>query len=319
MRYERFEIDGVGQTKPVFRAGANYRLGKATFIRASYGQGFRFPSIGEKFLTTTVGVVAIYPNADIVSETSRNVELGAKQGFEIGRFQGFMDLALFEQRFDDYIEFTFGQWADTASFDNLLGLGFTSLNTGEARVRGVEWSIAARGALSERYSLSILGGYTYTLPESLNPDLVYGTSETVGIVLDQQSSSSYASTSSDPTDNLLKYRMQHIARLNADLSIGKLSIGAGVRYNSFMKNIDAVFIQLDEGQELQGLLPSGIAVYREENNSGDAVIDARISFKGNDTYRLGLVVNNLLHKEYSIRPLALEPTRHFILKLDITL
>ena len=73
LRYERFEIDGINDDKPIFRAGANYQLGRATYLRASYGQGFRFPSIGEKFISTAVGLINIYPNPDLVAESSDNI------------------------------------------------------------------------------------------------------------------------------------------------------------------------------------------------------------------------------------------------------
>src|SRR5690606_10610185 len=54
VRYERFKVNDFEQAEPVFRAGATYQLFKATFVRASYGEGFRFPTIGERYILTAV-------------------------------------------------------------------------------------------------------------------------------------------------------------------------------------------------------------------------------------------------------------------------
>ena len=67
-------------------ADVNYKIAKATYLRASYGQGYRFPSIAEKFIVTALGAVKIYANPDLQSETSYNAEIGIKQGFKIARF-----------------------------------------------------------------------------------------------------------------------------------------------------------------------------------------------------------------------------------------
>ncbi|MFN6037917.1 MAG: TonB-dependent receptor, partial [Bacteroidota bacterium] len=40
--------------QPVARLGTNYQLAKYTFARASFGQGYRFPSVAEKFINTAV-------------------------------------------------------------------------------------------------------------------------------------------------------------------------------------------------------------------------------------------------------------------------
>ena len=46
---------------PIFRAGANFKVADKTNIRASYGQSFRFPSIGEKFIDASLGPPARPP------------------------------------------------------------------------------------------------------------------------------------------------------------------------------------------------------------------------------------------------------------------
>ena len=75
--------------RPVFRAGLNYQLADYSFIRASFGQGYRNPSINEKYLRKDIGGVGVYPNPNIKPEKGFNAELGFKQGYKIGNFQGF--------------------------------------------------------------------------------------------------------------------------------------------------------------------------------------------------------------------------------------
>ncbi len=43
------------ETKPVFRVGLNYEITPFTFLRASWGQGYRYPTIAERYITTLIG------------------------------------------------------------------------------------------------------------------------------------------------------------------------------------------------------------------------------------------------------------------------
>ena len=77
MRLEYFKIDSIQSSgklfkknlnipfQPVFRFAGTYNPFDYTFIRASYGQGYRFPSIAEKFISTFVGGLNIYTNSSI--------------------------------------------------------------------------------------------------------------------------------------------------------------------------------------------------------------------------------------------------------------
>ena len=93
-RYEHFSINDSTAAKPVFRAGLNFQAAEATWLRASIGQGFRFPTIAEKFIRTGLGPLQVYPNAGLRPETAINIEAGFKQGLKVGAFQGFLDLSL---------------------------------------------------------------------------------------------------------------------------------------------------------------------------------------------------------------------------------
>ena len=93
--------------QPVFRIGSTYQPAEYTFLRASYGQGYRFPSIAEKYISTFVGGLNIFPNNNIQPEYGWSAEIGLKQGFKINNFKGYLDLSGFVTRYQDMIEFVF--------------------------------------------------------------------------------------------------------------------------------------------------------------------------------------------------------------------
>jgi iron complex outermembrane receptor protein len=315
VRYEYFRINEDSDEKPVFRAGANYQLGRATYVRASYGQGFRFPSIAEKFIVTGVGSINIFANPSLVAETSDNAEIGIKQGFKIGNFMGYADVAVFQQNYENFIEFTFGPWGrGTAGTDFLKLFGFKSLNTGIARIRGAELSIMGAGSIG-RHEFQLLAGYTYTQPISLSPNLNYAVNDPSTSFLDTVS---YLRTSSDPRNNILKYRLQHLVRGDIFWKHKQFSAGLSVRYNSHMQNIDDAFLYLESIQQLTNFNP-GIQQWRAEHTTGDYVIDLRVGYEIKGRHRLAIIVNNVLNREYAIRPLAIEEPRMSMLQYTLTL
>ncbi len=310
VRYEYFEINKANESKPVFRAGLNYQAAEFTFIRASYGQGFRFPSIAEKFIQTSVGSLTIYPNIDLVPETSYNAEIGAKQGFKIGGFKGYIDLAAFIQEYENFIEFTFGQWGNPAT-SQLFGFGFRSLNTGNSQVTGAEVSVIGTGEL-KGWNINLLAGYTFTKPISKTPDYVYGDSS-----FDPEFTNplTFLSTSSDSTNNILKYRMQHLVRADVEVSKNKLSVGVSARFHSSIKNIDYAFIQVEE---LDNSINWGLDKWMRENNPNILILDPRVGYRFSPTQKIAFVVSNLTNETYAIRPLAIEPTRLSTLQYTLT-
>lgn len=298
MRYEYFDVNGEASRQPVFRTGVNYQVARGTFARASYGQGFRFPTIAEKFLNTAVGDLAIYPNEELKPEKSWNAEIGVKQGFKIKGFKGYVDVAAFWQEYENFIEFTFGKWGGISN--TLGGLGFRSLNTGNSRVIGAELTLMGTGKIGET-TINVFSGYTYTVPTSSTPDLIYANGGADSQLLE----SSYANSSSDPSNDILKYRLQHLVRADVEAIRNGFTMGVSVRYNSRMQNIDNAFLLLED----QGLVSWGLNNWRDGHDTGDTVIDTRLGYTYKDKHRLMLIVANLLNREYAIRPLAIEAPR----------
>ncbi|MBK9177800.1 MAG: TonB-dependent receptor [Flavobacteriales bacterium] len=326
VRYEQFTVNDDVAGQPVFRAGATYRVLKTTYVRASYGQGFRYPTIGERFINTSVGLLRIFPNADIRPEQSWNTEVGIKQGFKLGGFMGYLDVVAFQQEFQDYVEFTFGQWEAFSWSDpaaNFYGFGFKSVNTGGARVTGLELELAGKGRIGS-VEIQTLIGYTTTKPISTTPDDVYAepvpgpplpfppgnTTPTILIP-----ASTFRNTSFDPTNDILKFRIRNTFRADVQLDYRKVFGGFSVRYNSHVQNIDKAFVDLDE----DGTLVTGVRGWMETHQSGTTIVDARAGVNLSKQLRVALIVNNLTNEVYSLRPLSIEAPRSMQVQLSSTL
>ena len=327
-RYEHFTIqsedeyliDGkltnsFGKAKPVFRAGANYQIAEATYLRTSWGQGFRFPSMAELFISTTYSGIEIFANPNLKPETGWSAEIGLKQGVKAGKWMGYLDAAVFIMEYNDMMEFNFGNWGDTVSFeivDNEIiydGIGFKSVNVGETRVSGMEFSFTGYGEITKDVSVNILAGYTYMNTKSLTPDYVYYTNNYIlSSILGDSSMTedlTYNSTSSDTsTIKPLKYRYKHIAKLDLEITYKRFAFGSSFRYNDFMKNIDLAFTSPLLAESIPDINEA-----REKFKNGDFIVDLRTSYQINKTTKISLVINNLLNTEYMSRPANMMPPR----------
>lgn len=317
MRYEYFLINGgEGQGQPVFRSGFSYKVLKATYLRASYGQGFRFPTIAERYIRTGVGGINIFPSAGLKPEKSWSAEFGIKQGVKVGKFYGYLDVAGFWQEYENTIEFTFGEWGTSLNpFDNL---GFRSLNTGRTRVNGIDVSLLGQGKFTENFGLNILCGYTYTLPITLEPHKFY---------LENDSTSSgtlnYTSTSLDTTNNILKYRFQHLGKADIEFTLYRFALGFSAKYYSYMQNVDKVFYTLNIGGVVawrgdeRAPTAADEDFYFGEDKPGDWVFDGRLSYDISKGSKIALIVNNITNLEYAVRPLSINAPRSYSLQYTL--
>ncbi len=312
VRYEHFKVNNYEQAEPVFRAGATYQVFEGTFLRASYGEGFRFPTIGERYILTNVGSLHIYPNPDLLPETSVNMEAGIKQGFKFGGVSGYVDVVAFQQDFDRYVEFTFGQWGADRSFANLLGFGFKSVNTGGARITGTEIEMAGKGKLGA-VELQFLLGYTHALPVSTTPDEAYASSVTTTGVVEEVS---YTSTSSYTENDILKFRVEDLFRSDLGATWKRLSGGISFRYNSHVRNIDEAFITFEQMGVLGDI---GIKEWMDTHTTGDWITDIRVGYALTPELKASFIVNNLSNEVYAIRPMAIEAPRSFQVQLAYSL
>lgn len=303
-RYEHFSLNDISAGRPVFRSGVNYKLAKFTFFRSSYGQGYRFPSIAESYVSTTVGPISIFPNSDLDAETGSNAEIGLKQGFQIKGVQMMLDASVFQMDFEDMMEFTFGQWG--AIEPPLYGAGFKTVNTGKARIRGTEVTLSFQSKKKE-YSLQGFLGYTYTSSKSLDPDAeiaIDGTSKPL----------TFNNTSSDTVGFNLKYRPNHLVKGDVIFQYKKFTLGLGVSYSSEVKNIDQAFVTFPFSFFVPGVQES-----MDNGLSSRLLINSRLGYEISESWKMNMIFNNITNVEYSIRPADLGAPRSGRLQIAYTI
>jgi outer membrane receptor protein involved in Fe transport len=309
-RLEYFQMnDSITALKPIFRAGASLKVFQETYVRASYGQGYRFPTITERFIRTGVGNFGVFANPELKPESSWNAEIGIKQGIKIGGVYGYLDVAGFWQEYKNTIEYLFGFWG--TSFTVLSdGFGFKFLNTGKSRVLGIDVSFAGKAELGKKATMTFMLGYNYILPQTLTPDYVYAKD-----TLFTQAEFSYNSTSLDPSKKILKYRFLHNVKADVEVTfLKKIALGASAKYFSKIHNMDGVIASLEQataGPFMQSVLYMD---YFRENQKGVWVFDARVSYNINEKHKIAVISANLLNKMYSLRPLKIEQPRTFMLQ-----
>ena len=285
LRWERYTLDqSEDDSRPVVRTGISYEAAKYTFIRASFGQGYRYPSMAEKYTATSLGALKIFPNPDLQAETGWSAELGIRQGFKLGKWSGFFDLAGFWTQYQDMMEFAFGIYKpDSVPFPTLEHLGFKSLNAGNARISGVDVSVTGQGKAGQ-FGFNYFAGYTFMDPVYLTPDSLKG--------------------------DMMKYRYHHSAKGDISAEYRHFSAGITIVYISFMEEIDPAFEEEILGQEF---FP-GLKEYRLENDHGSVVLDFRFGWQLTPSSRISFFIKNMFNAEYMGRPGDIQPPCNFALQ-----
>lgn len=299
---------------PIFRAGIHYEPFKGTHLRASYGQGIRYPSVAERYTVTNVGALNIFPNSNLTPENGWATEIGIKQIIPIGKnWKGIIDVAGFVNHYENMMEFEFGIYnPDTLPLSinpndpGFLGkwIGFRAANNESARITGLETSFSSIGTIGNVEIASLIG-YTYMDPVSLNRDSSYVTS---------LSSYEVGEDGTATWDNTLKYRFRHLFRGDIEVTWKGIGLGFSARYNSRVVNIDKVFEQSILGTEI---LP-GLKGYRQNYDNGALAFDARVAYKFMNHYRVSFIVNNFLNAEYTTRPGDIQAPRSFMIQFQAT-
>lgn len=265
---------------PLFRFGLNYQATEGTFIRASFGQGFRYPAMSEKYVYTIRSGAQVFPNDSLRPENGWSAELGIKQGVKISKWMAYFDVSGFITRYHDMIEFQlYANMPDSLGGQPvfLYGIPFRATNVVDARVMGVEISAVANGKIFG-VPLNFIVGYSYLDPRNLsyNPN--------------------------DPTSTkILKFRIQHSFKADIQTTYKSLMLGVNMFYNSFMKEIDNV------GVGALGVVKK----FRETHNKGDFVMDIRAGYNYKDKFTFNFICKNVLNTEYMLRPALIEAPRNY--------
>ena len=278
-------------SRAVFRAGFNYAFAEYTHLRGSWGQGYRYPTIAEKFINTNLGVVGIVPNPSLQPETGWTAELGLQQGWKIPgtKLQGFADLSFFYSEYQDMMEFGF----------NSQYFAFTSENVGDTRIIGSEINIAGQGKFNDDAGVTFLVGYTYIVPKFQEFDT---TPVAPGETMTQGQLNAFRSSSDE---NVLKYRFENTFKGDVEFDYKKFKLGFAAAINSEMRAVDEIFL---------GIIP-GVRDFMEENK-GFAAFDARFSYQMTKNFKVSLVGKNITNALYSVRPGLLEAPRNVALRID---
>lgn len=303
VRYEYFKMNNLQSVvAPIFRAGASLQVLKGTWVRASYGQGFRYPTITERYITTKAGIFGVFPNPDLQPETSKSFEMGIKQGFKFYGLKGYLDFAGFYQKYKNTIEYLFGAWEPEIAI-----IGFKFLNTGESRVRGLDASFAlTSNEKNKKFGITALIGYTYVEPTSLTPDTVYARDKSFGGF---GKNLSYKNASMDTTDNVLKYRFKHMFKADAEVRLYRFTLGFSYRYYSRMQNIDKAFEDLEVLTNDSPFFHEIRATNYWRTHYGFEIIDLRLGCKLSENHKVSFIINNLMNTDYSLRPMKIESPR----------
>ncbi len=270
---------------PVFRSGLNFQAAQHTFVRASFGQGYRYPSVAERHAATTLGSVRIFPSPAVRAESGWSAETGVMHGFRAGRIQGEADLSVFISQNSDMIEYLFGIHYDPS--DGTSGLGFKATNVEHSRITGSELELRLSRQIGKMSGM-LTGGYTFIYPVEYN------------------------AATGRSTGTFLKYRRQHTAKLGLTLSSDRFEAGTDLYVRSKTLNIDDVFLNEATREEI---LP-GFYDYWLDHNRGYLVADGSISYSLTASLKLSLAVKNITNTEYMGRPGDIQPHRNYSLRLS---
>ncbi len=334
--------------RPVFRAGLNWEIYKAGFLRASFGQGYRNPSITEKFARKDIGGVGVYPNHNIKPESGFNAEIGYKQLYKFGPVSGTLDVAAFYTEYQNMIEYQFGLFRNsdytminsmddvisevqnmindiktTKSLSNAgIGIGAQFVNVNHARIYGAEVSTAGKVDIQKEMDLRYSIGYTFTEPEDMDNDKRIEEEKTYSDPLQMKNKSN--------DTKYLKYRNKHSFKTTIDYTYKWLSLGVNMSYRSKILAVDYIMVdeRVKEQKDLMDYARMFIFGYEDglslhdywmNHNNGIFTMDLRAAVRFKEHVEVQFMVNNLLNTEYSYRPMALAAPRTFVCRLNITL
>jgi iron complex outermembrane receptor protein len=290
---------------PIFRAGVNYQPAKATYIRASWGQALRSPSVAERFTSTFAGPLQVLPSPDIKIERGWSAELGVKQlyKFEVSniKLKGFVDAALFTMRFKDMVEF----WVDPDKA--VLGgkFRFRAQNVSRANIDGFEVNANLDAQVTQKLNIFFSGGLTYVDPRDLD-----GSAEWEGDDSKTDSEVGAAILFGGQLDRpqTLKYRNRWLVRSNLQLTYQKFSISSNYSYTSHMVNVDKAFL-------FESIF-NGTRSFRAVNNKGWHLFDFIFAYQLQKN-TISFHIFNAFNEEYMTIPGTLGEHRNFAIQYKI--
>ena len=182
------------------KLGLNYSLSPLTSLRFSIGEGFRIPTVGERFIKTKTSGIWILENPSLQPEKSLSTELGIQSQLTPSVH---FDMSGFYTRYDNLIEPQLDRNAENrivVRFQNIVN----------ARIQGLEVSLR-----KDWYSKLVSTQVGYTLLDTKN--LSKGSME-YGLPL--------------------KYRSKHTLYTTTNIYMPPFQIGFDFRYLSRIERVD---------------------------------------------------------------------------------
>ncbi len=154
LRYDFYDIDQLGTDNSLNpKGGLVFKPRKGTALRLSMGTGFRAPSMGEAFTSTSIAGFIVIPNPDLKAERSFSSEFGWRQVYNAYLSS---DMAVFFTKYSELIEF------------GILPSGNVQFkNITQANIPGAEINFDYQ-PLPKRLFLRL--GYTYVYPRDVTLD-----------------------------------------------------------------------------------------------------------------------------------------------------
>ena len=157
MRFDLYRVrEGVVERKLSPKLSASYLLSEDLVFRAAYGEGFRVPSVAERFISNS-DYLPIVTNLDVRPEISRSYEVGLRASPTLFAWSIALDGALFWNDYRRLVEPTFIAQERAFQFINIT----------EARIRGAEVTF---DAVAPRLPLRLNAGYTLLDARDLEAD-----------------------------------------------------------------------------------------------------------------------------------------------------
>ena len=318
---------------PVFRFSSTYKITEKGILRLSMGQGYRFPSLAERFVKQTLAEISIppiiefdfglQPNPTLQPEYGWSAELGYKKVIKNDTWQGYFDFAAFAIRYNDMIYLTLDYHKDLGRaiiandlLEDPTPFGYRYINLENTLVSGFEISTTVNGKIG-RLPFRVWSGYTYTYPGNL--DTIAGRNENYM----RNFVKAFTLQDKSVAPSILTYRSLHVARFDVEFYLKELTVGLTANLDGYMENIDPIlegkgywgeFVQFFGGEFL---LPGTVA-FRENNPRYNWVFDIKLSYQLNDHHNFNFVLSNVTNKMYAFRPGRINPLRTFNFRYGFT-
>lgn len=329
-------IEDYAVIPPIVRVSATYKLTKNDILRGSFGQGYRLPSLAERFVERDLIRVyeppffdfyfGILPNPELKPEYGWSAELGYKKVINTENWKGYIDFATFLIKYNDMSYLTLDYHRNPpVPVDSVLqvlyeepnNFGYKYINLEQAMIAGFEVSANINGKIG-KLPFRLWAGYTYTYPGDLDSIAARGES------FFQNALKAFTLNDETVLNSLLNYRSTHVARSDIEFYINDLTVGFSANYDGYLHRIDPIL----EGRGLWGpfiqqvggdLLLPGVVEWRENNPKVNIIYDLKLAYQINKYHQLHFIVNNLLNRTYSIRPGRINPLRTFNVKYVLSL